>query len=396
MLAAKFSNGFCFVQLEFKCPFSCWCSCCFEKTTPVIIILFIPNTKRTMGGQESKIEQPSNQEEDHQEDSQNVSTPSTPILTPLDPRSPSANIARTPLELILRGETIENSPNIIENATQDTNETVNLVLGIDPRSPTVEFNRTPIIVGAVTKEKQPKLLKNKNLDNVRKFEIQTTPKAVEKKSIIVPPKLLSTSPVSLVTNYNKRKSVVGLLETNIDFTETDLDSVQAKANLNASLPVEIPEDLPSNKLKSQMENLQVDSTNNWIPDKLNEEAEPKELDEKLTEEKEINVTAQVKDFDKKLTNLIYEDENEDDNKLTPRLAKVRENNRTPLSVRNGNEVNKKAASKLRVSDKPRKSESRIPVLKDNPRRIGVQCENTPPMNMHSKTPHWDADKTLII
>ncbi|EFA04030.1 cell division cycle-associated protein 3 [Tribolium castaneum] len=332
-----------------------------------------------MGGQESKIEQPPTQDEERQEEPQNVSTPSTPILTPLDPRSPSANIARTPLELILNSKTIENTPKVIESEPEDA---VNVVLGIDPRSPTVEFNRTPIIVGAVTKEKQPKVLKNKNLDNVRKSEIQTTPVAVERKSV-VPPKLLSTSPVSLVTNY-KRKSFVGLLETNVDFTETDLDTVQA--NLNASLPVEIPEDLPSNKLKSQMESLQLDCT------KLNEEAsEPK-----LADEKEINVTAQVKDFDKKLTSLIYEDESEDDNKLTLRLAKLRENNRTPLSDRNSNENNKKVVNRLRVSDKPRKSESRIPVLKDNQRRVSVQCENTPPMNMRSKIPHWDADKTLII
>lgn len=53
-----------------------------------------------MGSQESKAaEQTSEQEEKQPEIIQNDSTPSTPILTPLDPRSPSANIARTPLEV---------------------------------------------------------------------------------------------------------------------------------------------------------------------------------------------------------------------------------------------------------------------------------------------------------
>lgn len=293
------------------------------------------------------------------------------------------------------GKTIEDGPVEVEGGNNDAKEMVNVVLGIDPRSPTVEFNRTPIIVGVVAKENLPKL-QNKNLDNVRKTEIQTTPLAAEKKSKLVPPKLLSTSPVSVVTNY-KRKSFVGLLETNVDFTETDLDNVyQAKAKLNGSLPIEVPEDLPYNKLKSQMEVLQINSEKDTC-DKSEQDIPLQKFNTKISEEKEINVTAQVKDFDKKLTNLIYQDDSEDD-KLVLRVAKAKEGNRTPLGIRNSNEDNKKAANRLKVSDKPRKSESRIPVLKGN-KKIGSQCENTPPL-ITNETKHkisrWDADKTMII
>jgi hypothetical protein len=368
-----------------------------------------------MGSQGSKLEQYPQQVNESKESVLTESVPSSPILTPLDPRSPSVNIARTPLELILASATNKEACDAMEEDNVETKDLVNVILGIDPRSPTVEFNRTPIIVGTVPKETTLKL-QNKNLDNVRKSIIQTTPVTTGRKPASVPPKLLGSSPISVISNYNKRKSFAGLLETNIDFTETDLDTVcQAKDDLNKSLPVNI-KDLPFNNLKNQMEALQIDGTECNLPmkedtiedvlkkDKFSREQTELQLnsDDKGLTEKTINVTAQVKDFDKKLTNLIYQDESEeDDNKLSVRFSKIKENNRTPLSVRNANEEPKKI--RLKVSDKPRKSDnSKIPVFKDNyGKKIIVQCENTPPMKMEdtkvkSKSSHWDADKTLII
>ncbi|RZC39689.1 cell division cycle-associated protein 3 [Asbolus verrucosus] len=334
-----------------------------------------------MGGQESKPEPPS-QAREFKESAFNDSVPSTPILTPQDPRSPSVNIARTPLELVLGAKTSEGSANMMDKSCEGVVE--NVVLGIDPRSPTVEFNRTPIIVSVASKENPPKL-QNKNLDNVRKSLIQTTP-LTRKSPNIVPPKLLDSSPISAIPITNKRKSLVGLLETNIDYTETDLDSVYKAKE--------------AEQLKYEMDALHIEEAQNLVEE---EKKECMDDNDKTAEDKTINVTAQVKDFDKKLTNLIYQDESEDDDKLNLKFTKIRENNRTPLGIRNSNEEPKKAVARLRVSDKPRKTEiSKIPVFKDNHgRKIGIQCENTPPRQMEEKrikpkVPHWDGDKTLII
>ncbi|KAJ3654906.1 hypothetical protein Zmor_014059 [Zophobas morio] len=359
-----------------------------------------------MGAQESKVDQPP-KENVLKTPTPSESVPSSPILTPSDPRSPSANIARTPMEAILGSKSKEDVPDEAQQDTSEPNDVVNVIFGIDPRSPTVEFNRTPIIVGAVAKEKSTKL-QNKNLDNVRKLEIQTTPVTTIRKSSNIVPSKLKHSPGS-VASENKRKSFVGLLETNIDFTETDLDAVcQAKNILNQSLPVALAEDVPSNKLKDQMETLQIASAcTTELSKELKEndsQSEDKEVElpnERIVEEKVVNVTAQVKDFDKKLTNLIYEDDSEED-KLTLRSTKVKENNRTPLSIRNMNDDPKRIKNRLKVSDKSRKTEiSKIPVFKDNHRKIGVQCENTPPTKFEEpqykpKVSRWDADKTLII
>lgn len=111
----------------------------------------------------------------------------------------------------------------------------------------------------------------------------------------------------------------------------------------------------------------------------------------------VNLTADVKELDKKLTNLIYEDE---DAVVHPRIVKVKDpQNRTPLGLRNDN--NKMPLPKLKVSDKPRKADcviSKIPVFKE--KKIKVQCENTPPRSMRGIKPkksQWDSkDDTLVI
>lgn len=94
-----------------------------------------------------------------------------------------------------------------------------LILGIDPRSPTLELQRTPIVVSASPDKRVPATIRNKNLDKVKNSSLLNSPK-------VVPPKLLDSTPIShkIQSDAYKRKSFV-LLETNVDFTETDLDTV---------------------------------------------------------------------------------------------------------------------------------------------------------------------------
>lgn len=285
---------------------------------------------------------------------------------------------------------------IDESRWDEGSETVNVILGIDPRSPTIEFTRTPIIVGAVTKGNK---LENKNLSNVLRSEIQTPPTARIRQSNGIPPRLIGStvlSPLSAaITPITNKRNSVGLLETNLDYTETNLDIAQN--NTNTSLPMVLNEVSPiSNKLKKQAEVLSKNDITHL--DKM--EILLHEID--CQAEKTVNVTEQVKDFDKKLTNLIYEDDT--DNEQIFKISKPKVNNRTPLATRNSNEEPKRNnIIRLKVHDKPRKSEgSRIPVFKDVQKRAGIQqCENTPPRSMgetriKTKLSRWDADKTIII
>lgn len=288
------------------------------------------------------------------------------------------------------------------------------VLADDPRSPTMEFERTPIVVEAL-----PKKLHNKNLDNVRKQLVALTPAGKILKNIETSPKIDS----------NKRKSMVGVLETNLDFKETDLDEVIQKKlecnsleEFNKSIGVyeEIdadPRSPTSDFVRTPLQILKkvgeitLNDTNN-TKENLSSEDDEEENDEKLLQIVPKDELTVVRNFDKKLTNLIYEDKTDD---LIQKPAKTKENNlcRTPLGVRNCIEQNNgngnnKIVSKLRVSDKPLKTHvtsSRIPVFKEK-RGKGVlqQCENTPPRSMPESTiankskkkSQWDADRTLVI
>ncbi|XP_030765350.1 uncharacterized protein LOC115889486 [Sitophilus oryzae] len=464
-----------------------------------------------------------------------TSIPSTPILTPkvfrdnitkasLDPRSPSRNVARTPIELLSAAaeklQTLNLEETEIDSLTCEKMFTplkTHIMLGIDPRSPTVEIQRTPIVVSASPDKKLPDILKNKNLDRVKKSGLLDTPKTH------VPPKLLGSAPVTpkpIKPDESKRKSFVGLLETNMDFTETDLDTVlkekypdtcndpssvivndprsptidfirtplllpktteeveashkavddnvHSKENqtstsedIEVSENIETPENilessssvddlleigmsllvpeiesLECNPLENNVLNVETNSNNidsceyatEISPESPDNEVvatsdenyifnieEPKCVksapitpphENPITPRKSksqpvsppiIDLTADAKELDKKLTNLIYEDE---DLVVCPRIVQMKEHVRIPLGVRNGNQ-DKNHAIKLKVSDKPRKVEngsSKIPVFKE--KKIKVQCENTPPRGMKtgkSKKSQWDPkDETLII
>lgn len=339
------------------------------------------------------------------ESSEEGSIPSTPIftsrspkLTELDPRSPSSDFIRTPLQFLTNDE-----PEEIQVQTK--------VLPIDPRSPTTEFKRTPIIV----ETKLPIKIHNKNLDNARNELNAVTPRA----SKGIPPKLLESSPITSKTS-SKRKSLVGLLETNIDYTETDLDQVRqekSQTEIFQSKDVDpqpdfvcIPEqiikeinelDLSGAKDESvsnsdeSVQELDVPELENVLPDLILANKQPE------CYETERN----VKEFDNKLTNLIYEDE---ETVVTiPKLVKAKEGERTPLGTRDCNKESRKSVSKLRVSDKPLKQKygvSKIPVFKEKRLKNGnVQCENTPPrrnsseqVTIKTRKSQWDSDNTLII
>lgn len=268
------------------------------------------------------------------------------------------------------------------------------ILGIDPRSPTTEFTRTPIVV----ETKVPVKIRNKNLDNARKELLTITPHV----SKVVPPKLLESSPISTKSS-SKRKSLVGLLETNIDYTETDLDKVaQEKRQSDTVVDEPILQKVAELDINDSKDDVSATSDDDFY------EPEPETvlpdliLVNKQATAQETETT--VKEFDSKLTNLIYED---DETVVTiPKALKSVQRVRTPLGTRDSNKESRKAVSKLKVSDKPLKEQyavSKIPVFKE--KRLkgrNQQCENTPPRNsldpvsLRSRKTQWDSDNTLII
>nr|CAI5839847.1 unnamed protein product [Callosobruchus analis] len=447
---------------------------------------------------------------------QEGSLPSVPILTPtairkneIDPRSPSYNIARTPLEILTATadklvELCEETATPVKNAAY--------ILADDPRSPTTEFKRTPIVIN--NKEDLLKKLHNKNLEKRLQSNIDAT--NVDNKPNIVPPKLLESSPLKARPDANKRKSFVGLLETNIDYTETDIDVVfQEKCKVALETPKKIAivetEDIDPRSPTTQFlrtpiqivrkigeiqlngelpldEDCDQPEGDECIKDILTEivdkvmheyELAPDEVELNVEEELstkvgligldqtpkiltkeavqprpietickppkfEANITiasereliksapvtpprmksikvpldkqiksapmsprlgkVDVKELDKKLTDLIYEDA---DLVVCPRAVTLKDYSiRSPLQNWNGEIGSKKSIPKLKVSDKPRKSDhgtiSKIPVFKDKIKRH-VQCENTPPRTVEKKKTKpkaqsclWDPDTTLYL
>lgn len=370
----------------------------------------------------------------------------------------------------------------------------------------------------VSENEVPTKLKNKNLEKVLRSEIYT-PQTERREINVIPPKFLGSSPVIPRSDGYKRKSFVGLLETNIDFTETDLDAViQKKTNTNETplqnrlniienenvdprsptndfirTPIQIVKKIGEIELNDQETDsiFECDTVEiNEIKENLNEEEtlesldESKRIQERMTTQKQpefcdkvneqcigvpneihvkkydhhiktksmnvsenidtpyalsenftqsksapvsppntklsepfnlslngskstpaspplVNLTADIKELDKKLTNLIYEDQ---DIIVCPRIVKLKDIiERSPLRNRNGIEPEKKSAQKLRVSDKPRKSDSsgksRIPVYREKLKKGKVQCENTPPRSMDRKkqirTTQWDSTNTTL-
>lgn len=264
----------------------------------------------------------------------------------------------------------------------------------------MEFERTPIVL--------PEKLHNKNLDNARKQLVTLTPAAKVLQQRSKPPKLIETSP-AIQKCENKRKSMVGVLETNLDFTETDLDQVIQKKllytsleDLNKSIGVyeEIDADPRSPSVEFARTPLQILKKVGEI--ELNEEKDRDSLNSEESAQPKDELTV-VRNFDRKLTNLIYEDKEAD---LVHKIVKTKEGNncRTPLGVRNSNNQPSKVISRLKVSDKPLKAQvsSKIPVFKEKRVKGAQQCENTPPRNMSESTNprarkgQWDAERTLII
>lgn len=395
--------------------------------------------------------------------------------------------------------TIETTEN--DNPAIETPLKRHLILGIDPRSPTVGLQRTPIVISPI----YPSGIKNKNLEKVKKIDIPGN-----SSSNTSSPKLLSSNPITpkIVKNDAlKRKSFV-LLETNIDYTETDLDAViqekhslaikneeklaedncvntslneneydtaseeslsvvkkdaetETKAEISDDLPevpvvenelqgllhvhkedtknsdnkdvVEITEPLETKIVEPNVDQVETIEepevtekdtaevtdmkTNKSVEKAVNDSAENNDfvlctksapvsppnmvcVTPKLTKSEPVtppvvNLTADIRELDKKLTNLIYEDE---DPVVCPRAVKPKNQNRTPLGPKN-EDSNRR--TKLKVSDKPRKSInpcSKIPVFKE--KRIKVQSENIPPTGLRNEKPlkpHWDPkDDTLVI
>lgn len=328
---------------------------------------------------------------------------------------------------------------------------------IDPRSPTTEFVRTPIIVPD-DNAALPTKLHNKNLDNVRKTLVNTPLTNFKKKlPERTSPKLLESIVISPKSTEIKRKSYVGVLETNLDYIETDLDTVKPKGKLDDDVDDKLEEEMYSinessgeefstpqrdtQSLKSNFkceeiclnnlndprspsayfirtpielskkletldvkDNLRVQECNenndSLTPTNLNQEINKVHLE---TPRENQSKSETVKDFDKKLTNLIYEDAQ---NSVTVVKNKRVSNgrSRTPLSTKNLNTNTTRGASKLKVHDKPRKSGSefsRIPIFqnKKGKGKFNQQCENTPPRNLDFEKiekQKWDPNNTIII
>ncbi|XP_060517496.1 uncharacterized protein LOC132696592 [Cylas formicarius] len=425
------------------------------------------------------------------------SIPSTPILTTkftkenlefrLDPRSPSKNISRTPIH-VLNAAAEKLAQLSLSNVQLETPIKHTTLSHFDPRSPALEFKRTPIILSDSYDEKPPTHLRNKNLDKVRACAISTTQVGTPRYTNI-PPKLLESTPVSQKMDMGKRRSFGGVLETNIDFTETDLDIVlrekyadQLREEFKEQFEhVEDPRSPTTNFWRTPIQVLKdseegivnknendIDICGNDCTKKVKKHSvlelkleesicgeilSPivafEEVDESENAHQEISkdypinnlensiykstdktddvptpetkstiaslspeagklgtvnntlaltspqVDVNIKEFDKKLTNLIYEDE---DLVVCPRIVKMKEQVRTPLGLMNAS--NNRQQPKLKVSDKPRKSKyavSKIPVFKEKKIK-GIQCENTPPRNMtNAKRSQWDIkDDTLVI
>lgn len=336
---------------------------------------------------------------------------------------------------------------------------------MDPRSPTVEFTRTPIVLGDGSIKPR-----NKNLDLVRQQLTNFSPMKPHGTEInptrTKGPILLGVSPITKKLNQEKRKSYIGLLETDLDFVETDLDEVKPKPQIKEGR-IEEEQERIGEQVQIEEERIdepeQIEEQEQIKEEQIIDNDEPKEkilktdleitdpetiqttdndtsLEEqnKILAEKEMiispikqtlekinQIDEDIKEviaiahnsnqldiddetssnaFDKKVSNLIYEDQ-----QIVNIPKNIKQNNggnRTPLGVRNVNQSNKKSVSKLRVHDKPtmNKNEfavSKIPVFKEKKgkSKIAQQCENTPPRQMtdikHRKT-QWDADKTLII
>lgn len=298
---------------------------------------------------------------------------------------------------------------------------------LDPRSPSVEFTRTPLVI-----DKSSVKLRNKNLDVVRGQIINAFPKTkgnldtnetsnekCHKKH--KEPILLESSPINKKCDekIEKRKSYLGLLETNLDYIETDLDEIQRN---NFKKIEKVNDEIEDNisQCSQYPSNLEVveniDKEMQIIAETCNENTLTFDVFENKNEVQVINdnepknfndqseIQNPVNDFDKKITNLIYEDKDNKETLITTKVSKPKDGGRTPLGDHNINKDMRRRISKLKVSDKPSAkgdyAVSKIPVFKSK-KSAAIQCENTPPplcnvSENRIKNSKWDSDKTLII
>lgn len=340
-----------------------------------------------MGGNLSRVVNEFKQQEEN--------IPSSPILTPqirkveLDPRSPNSNISRTPIEVLRtplnKDKEMVDSSNFVntDDCDQHSNE-----VNIDPRSPTVDFHRTPLIVKVETKS-EPNNIHNKIFDNVRRPSICLTP--IKKPSKDTSPKLLETNTKFVKQVENKRNSFIGLLETNIDYVETDIDIVIQKKTLSQSndvdtLSVDVEHSTAIADFNEQgilKENCNSNLPN--VPDDVDNVTD--------TTEAISDITKCITEMDRKLTNLIYEDK---ELNVHPNVKSI-PSHRNPLCDRNTNNQPRKQIPILKVSDKPTKlaKTSKIPVRKAIKLKGNyIQCENTPPRVTNRS--HWSKEDSLII
>lgn len=298
----------------------------------------------------------------------------------------------------------------------------------DPRSPTTEFTRTPIMTTNTNKHsKSETALQNKGTDNVRKILLcsnayKTLCQQNQKENMM--PRLLETS-TKIVKQAEKRKSFVGLLETNLDFQETDLDNVMFTKQMDEMklepplvpaipifksidadprspttdflrTPIQIVKKI--GEIDINADALSDNETTTEVPDIVQKLDDVNDL-QNATKENLLCNTECVEKLTDKIVNVIPDvllHNAEDTQKVTPIST------RTPLGQRDINSTTINKSNKLKVSDKPTKRISKIPVYKSKIIQGKLQpCENTPPRNSNTnnkgrKKPEWDANKSIII
>ncbi|KAF5290774.1 hypothetical protein FQA39_LY14617 [Lamprigera yunnana] len=309
------------------------------------------------------------------------------ILTPqirrlnIDPRSPTLEIVRTPIEVF--------TPKEMMAANENIEKSLNLTNNFDPRSPTMEFQRTPIDVNSETRAKP---IYNRLLSNARQPIIVLTPIRPREKTTS-DSKLLEESKKNV--NVNKRHSFSGLLETNIDYVETDLDVVIQKKVLQNELIEELEncEDVYNSDVED--EDASMTDNSKFELSATEERLFQMKIDE-ITNGDILNTGGScLFELDKKLTDLICDDT---DVEVKSPITIPKPNHRTPLGDRNINNQPKKVIPVLKVNNKPTKLPkhlSKIPVFKEKRLKgSSAQCENTPPRLTNRS--HWSTEDSLII
>lgn len=289
----------------------------------------------------------------------------------------------------------------------------------DPRSPTIEISRTPIII------KTP-VVQIKNTDDIRR-------KLLKGNTI----KKLTKSTEDLLSAQRKQE---GILETDLDYIETDIDLVyrhkttkyiknthplnvetgfvltlndprSPSCGINRT-PIQVPKELTEDPRSPTVEFartpiLKLPPVEDCASkcESFNDMLDSLSLDEEKIEEIIVEPLLTVVEV-KPTQSLIYEDV-EVPQVVTP-SRKVNKDGRTPLGVRNGGRSKSANGRLLQNSNKNEFEVGKIPIYNKNLKKLKArkvdsreQCENTPPKNVMKRRTgsahQWDAtDNTLII